>query len=71
MLNATLSMKKAQELEKAFTEWDLNGDGYISKDEFVTGFKSLHAGVNQDTATAVAEELFDEADLNKDGQFSF
>ena len=46
MLNATLSMKKAQELEKAFTEWDLNGDGYISKDEFVTGFKSLHAGVN-------------------------
>ena len=46
MLNATLTMKMAEELEKAFNEWDINGDGFISKSEFITGFKNLHVGLN-------------------------
>ena len=71
MLNAALTMKMAEELEKAFNEWDINGDGFISKSEFITGFKNLHAGLNQDTATAIAVEIFDEADTNQDGNFSF
>ena len=71
MLNATLTAKTAQELQKAFKEWDTNGDGYISKAEFIFGFKNLHKGVNQDTATAIAQEIFEESDKNHDGQFSF
>ena len=67
MVNHVLSTKMAADLDKAFAEWDRNGDGGISRVEFVEGYRRLHLGVNQDVATGRAIEMFDAADLDDNG----
>lgn len=36
------------DLKKAFTMFDVNGDGLINRSEFRTGFNSLEIGLNHD-----------------------
>ena len=43
----------------SFKNWDKDGNGMISKKEFIEGYRELHEGVNQDVATALAIEIFD------------
>ena len=56
---------RAADAEKAFAKADANGDGKVSKEEFVAMGKAKN-----DEAKAKAEKSFDRKDKNHDGFLS-
>ena len=62
-----LSADQLEELKKAFTAIDANGDGVISKDELATLLKGLGEDVGDDVVT----EMMNLADTDGDGKVNF
>ena len=71
MINYTQTKKLEQDLAVSFKNWDKDGNGMISKLEFIEGYRELHEGVNQDVATALAIEIFDSSEQDGNGHISY
>ena len=54
------------ELREAFYMYDMNNDGYITKEEFRTTMKSLGENLTEEEIDA----MMSQADTNKDGKIS-
>ena len=67
-----LATKKQQrELRQTFNQFDENGDGVISRDEFLKGYKILYPNVAQDEIEERALEIFNNADVDGNGAIDF
>jgi Ca2+-binding EF-hand superfamily protein len=55
------------ELREAFDLFDVNGNGYISKDELIQAMKNM----GENLGDKEINEMIGKADINKDGQVSF
>ena len=62
------------EVREAFREFDLNGDGYITREEFKTVMTQLGDGEEKLTDAEFKQmmrEMFDPTDFNKDGKIDY
>ena len=55
------------ELKEAFDLFDINGNGYISKDELIQAMKKMGEQLSDEEIG----KMIKSADINKDGQVSF
>ena len=55
------------ELKQAFDLFDVNGNGYITKEELIQAMKTT----GENLSDCEIEDMIRKADLNKDGQVSF
>ena len=55
------------ELKEAFDLFDINGNGYISKDELIQAMKKMGENLTDEEI----DKMIKSADINKDGQVSF
>ena len=62
-----LSKEQTDELRKAFSAMDANGDGVVEKDEL----KNLLKGLGEDVNDAVVDEMMALADTDGDGKVNF
>ena len=58
-------------MSKTFLQFDLNGDGLISEDEFVQAYKKLFPAENETAAEERAREIFKNADADGNGSIDF
>ena len=47
IINQLIKKDERQELEKQFKEWDTNGDGVLSRDEIINGYKKTYGKVDE------------------------
>lgn len=58
-----MSTKKEQEeLYKTFKAMDKNGDGTITKEEFLEGYKQIYPQLDEETIRGEAQRVFNAAD---------
>ena len=62
-----LSAEQTEELKKAFSVMDANGDGVVTKDEL----KTLLKGLGEDVTDEVVDEMIKLADSDGDGKVNF
>ena len=55
-------------VDEGFSEYDTNGDGVITKDEWKAALKKLNGG--QDNDSEELEKVFAELDTDQDGKIS-
>ena len=55
------------ELEKQFKEWDVNGDGVLSKDEIIKGYKKVYNHVDENEI----ENMIKSIDLDGNGVIDY
>uniref|UniRef100_A0A3P8VET8 Calcium binding protein 4 n=1 Tax=Cynoglossus semilaevis TaxID=244447 RepID=A0A3P8VET8_CYNSE len=68
MVAETAHMVGLSELRSAFKQFDFNGDGKISSDEFKEAMKTL---LGEKLKKGELEEILSDIDLNKDGNIDF
>jgi calcium-dependent protein kinase len=56
------------ELEKVFCQLDTSGDGFLTRDELLEGYRSLYGS---DFNSKEVDKLIEMADLNGDGKLSY
>ena len=62
-----LTAEQTEELKKAFSVMDANGDGVVTKDEL----KTLLKGLGEDVTDEVVDEMIKLADSDGDGKVNF
>lgn len=65
------SKQQQQELRKTFQQFDENGDGIISREEFLKGYLRLYPDKDQEAVKERAEEIFSNADTDGSGNIDF
>lgn len=63
--------KQLKELRATFTQFDTNGDGLIQRDEFLVAYRSLYPTLDQGEVDERANEVFDNADVDGNGELDF
>ena len=48
IINQLITKEERADLEKQFVEWDKNGDGVLSKEEIIEGYKNAYGSVDED-----------------------
>ena len=67
IINQLVLKDERSELEKQFKEWDLNGDGVLSKDEIVKGYKKTYGKVDENEI----ENMIKSIDLDGNGVIDY
>jgi calcium-dependent protein kinase len=60
--------QETMELEKVFRQLDTSGDGFLSRDELLIGYRNLYGA---DFNAKEVDALFEMADSNGDGKLSY
>ncbi|KAM8746773.1 calcium-binding protein 2-like [Acanthopagrus schlegelii] len=68
MMGETAHMLGLKELQSAFTQFDLDGDGKINQDELKEAIKSM---LGEKLKKGELEEILKELDINADGNIDF
>ena len=66
-MSSKLSGEQLEELKKAFSVMDANGDGVVTKDEL----RTLLKGLGEEVTDEVVDEMIAIADENGDGKVDF
>ena len=56
---------------KTFKAFDKNGDGRISREELIEGYKRMYKNQDEETVVAEAERLFALADVDGSGEIDY
>ena len=67
IINQLVLKDERNELEKQFKEWDLNGDGVLSKEEIVNGYKKTYGKVDENEI----ENMIKSIDLDGNGVIDY
>jgi len=67
IINQLVLKDERNELEKQFKEWDLNGDGVLSKDEIMKGYKKTYGKVDENEI----ENMIKSIDLDGNGVIDY
>lgn len=60
-----------EELLKAFTSLDTDGNGVLSHEELITGYSSLMPSSSKKEIKAIVDELMENLDVNNNGEINF
>lgn len=71
MVSHLSTKKMLEELRDSFNQWDENGEGTLLRHEFINGYKKINEGKNMKEVEDRAKELFDDADLDGNGEIDF
>ena len=67
IVNQLITKEERTELMRQFTEWDKNGDGVLSKEEILEGYRNAYGSADPDEV----DNMIKEADINGDGEIEF
>jgi calcium-dependent protein kinase len=67
IINQLVRKDERNELEKQFKEWDTNGDGVLSKEEIINGYKKTYGKVDEHEI----ENMIDSIDLDGNGVIDY
>lgn len=67
IINQLISKDERNELQKQFQEWDVNGDGVLSKEEIVEGYKKTYGTVDLDEI----DNMIKSVDLDGNGVIDY
>ena len=67
IINQLVLKDERNELEKQFKEWDLNGDGVLSKDEIINGYRKTYGKVDENEI----ENMIKSIDLDGNGVIDY
>ena len=67
IINQLILKDERSELEKQFKEWDTNGDGVLSKDEIIRGYKKTYGKVDENEI----ENMIKSIDLDGNGVIDY
>lgn len=63
--------EELDELQKAFVSLDKDGNGALSKDELIKGYRATMPSMEEEQIKKVVEDLMDQADVNNQGEINF
>lgn len=67
-----MSTKKEQEeLYKTFKALDKNGDGKITKEELISGYKTIYGLMDEDQIQEEVDKIFRAADIDGNGELDY
>ena len=67
IINQLTTKEERNELMKIFTEWDKNGDGVLSKEEILEGYRNVYGSVDEDEV----ENMIKSVDLDGNGVIDY
>ena len=67
IINQLVRKDERNELEKQFKEWDTNGDGVLSKEEIINGYKKTYGKVDEHEI----QNMIDSIDLDGNGVIDY
>lgn len=67
--NHLQSQENQEKLQKAFREFDKNGDGVLEKEELVEGY--IRMGMKRVDAVSAVEDVMKKIDINNNGTIDF
>ena len=67
IINQLVKKEERQELEKQFKDWDTNGDGVLSKEEIINGYKKTYGKVDENEI----ENMIKSIDLDGNGVIDY
>lgn len=71
MTQRLLSTKELQKLRQTFTSLDSDGDGILTKEELVQGYKQVFPSEGEDEILQLVDSLLEQADINSEGVIKF
>ena len=67
IINQLVKKEERNELEKQFKDWDTNGDGVLSKEEIINGYKKTYGKVDENEI----ENMIKSIDLDGNGVIDY
>ena len=67
IINQLVKKDERQELEKQFKDWDTNGDGVLSKQEIINGYKKTYGKVDENEIDNMIKSI----DLDRNGVIDY
>ena len=67
IVNQLISKEERNELMKQFTEWDKNGDGVLSKEEILEGYRNTYGSADPDEV----DNMIKSVDLDGNGVIDY
>jgi calcium-dependent protein kinase len=61
----------SDELLKAFTALDTDGNGVLSRDELIAGYSTMMPQTSMEEIGHIVDELMDNIDINNKGEIQF
>ena len=65
------SKEDNDELLKAFTALDADGNGVLSREELINGYKNIYTDKKTEEIEEIVGELMDNVDINNEGEINF
>lgn len=65
------SKEDSDELLKAFTALDTDGNGVLSREELIAGYKTLMPESSGEDIERIVDELMDNVDINYKGEIQY
>ena len=69
MASQMVSREDNQELMKAFMALDADGNGILSREELITGYKSIYSDLENEKIEEIVEDMLSQVDANQEGNF--
>lgn len=63
--------EELNELQKAFAALDIDGNGTLSKEELIKGYKETMPSYDEALILKIVEDLMEQADVNQQGEINF
>lgn len=65
------SKEELDELKKTFAALDKDGNGALSKDELIKGYRDTMPTMDEEQIRKIVEDIMDQADVNNQGEINF
>ena len=71
MASQMINKEDSNELMKAFTSIDTDGNGILSREELITGYKKIYKDVEDKKIEKIVDDLIAQVDITKEGGILF
>jgi len=70
MASHVVSKEEEKKLREVFSQFDTNGDGQLSQEELLEGYKQLYGG-EEELAQEAVSKIMNNIDINKNGTIDY